>query len=53
MVKAARPQQDMRWDVPTVGMKTIELLKENKFKALAVEAGQMYVLEKEKFIMRT
>ncbi len=50
MVKVARPQQDMRWDVPTVGMQTIELLKENKFKALAIEAGQMYVLEKEKFV---
>ncbi|MBF0253031.1 MAG: UDP-2,3-diacylglucosamine diphosphatase LpxI [Candidatus Omnitrophica bacterium] len=50
MIKVARPEQDMRWDVPTVGIKTIELLKENKFKALAVEAGKMYVMDQSELI---
>ena len=50
MVKVSRPQQDMRWDVPTVGPLTIEKLAENKFSALAIESGRMYLLEKDKFI---
>ena len=50
MVKVSRPGQDMRWDVPTVGPRTIEKLAENKFSALAIESGRMYLLEKDRFI---
>jgi DUF1009 family protein len=48
MVKVSRPEQDMRWDVPTVGPDTMAKLIENGFKALAIESGKMFLLEKEK-----
>jgi len=50
MVKVCRPNQDLRWDVPTVGPDTMAGLAENRFKALAIESGRMFVAEKEKTI---
>jgi len=50
MVKVGRPDQDLRWDVPTVGPETITRLAENQFKALAIENGKMFVAEKQKTI---
>jgi DUF1009 family protein len=38
VVKVAKPQQDMRFDVPTVGMGTLERLVASGGKVLAVEA---------------
>jgi DUF1009 family protein len=50
MVKVARPVQDMRWDVPTVGPDTMTKLMENGYSAVAIEAGRMYLVEKERFL---
>lgn len=47
VVKVSRPQQDMRWDVPVVGPRTIRLIAENKGKTLAIEEKRMFLLEKE------
>jgi DUF1009 family protein len=47
MVKASRPKQDMRWDVPTIGMETISRLVDNKFKCLAIESGKMFFVQKQ------
>jgi len=43
-VKVKRPSQSPLLDVPTVGLKTIEMMKEVKARALAVEAGETLVL---------
>ncbi len=48
LVKVAKPNQDMRFDVPTVGPTTIENLHRAKAAALVVEAGKTIVLEREK-----
>jgi DUF1009 family protein len=40
VVKVAKPQQDMRFDVPTVGLLTLESLLEAGGRVLAVEAGR-------------
>ena len=48
MIKVSRPNQDMRWDFPTVGPDTIAKLAESKFSALAIEGGKMFLVEKEK-----
>ena len=48
--KAARTNQDMRYDVPVIGVKTLKSMKKAGAKLLAVEAGKTYLLEKEKFI---
>ena len=40
LVKVAKPQQDMRFDVPTVGVGTIEHLHKAGARVLAIEAEQ-------------
>ena len=43
--KAAKPQQDMRFDVPAVGTATIESMIAAGAKALAIEAGRVLVVD--------
>jgi DUF1009 family protein len=45
LVKVAKPQQDMRFDVPTVGVTTIENLYKAGAKVLAIEAGMTILLD--------
>lgn len=44
MIKASRPDQNLRYDIPTVGVRTVELLAECGAAALAVEAGGVVVV---------
>lgn len=46
LLKTAAPDQDMRFDVPTVGMRTIEYLKEAGSKCLVVQAGKVILADK-------
>ena len=48
MVKTGRPDQDMRWDVPVVGPDTVKKLADNRFSALAIESGKMFVVDMDK-----
>jgi len=50
MVKVSRPDQDFRWDIPAVGPDTMTRLVENKYKALAIEADRMFLIEREKVV---
>ena len=50
VVKAARPDQDMRFDVPAVGLDTLEVMQECNVSALAIDAGKTLILDREKFI---
>jgi DUF1009 family protein len=45
VVKVAKPQQDMRFDVPTVGTTTIQTMHQAKARVLAIEAGKTIVLD--------
>ena len=45
VVKVAKPQQDMRYDVPTIGTRTIENLAASGGRVLAVEAGRTILLD--------
>jgi hypothetical protein len=45
VVKVAKPQQDMRFDVPTIGIGTIESLKAAGASCLAIEAGKTIVVD--------
>lgn len=47
--KAARKNQDMRYDVPVVGIKTLDSILKLRGRALAVEAGKTYILDRERF----
>lgn len=45
VVKVAKPEQDRRFDVPTVGRQTIETMYRAGGRVLAVEAGQTIILD--------
>lgn len=44
VVKAAKPSQDARFDLPVVGMDSFKAVVENKGRLLAVEAGKTLVV---------
>jgi DUF1009 family protein len=48
LVKLARPNQDMRFDVPTIGPRTIENLHAARAAGLVVQAGKTIILERER-----
>jgi DUF1009 family protein len=50
MIKVAKPNQDMRFDVPVVGVETIKIASEAKLRVIAVEAGKTLLLERDKVI---
>lgn len=50
VVKVAKPQQDMRFDVPTIGVKTLETMVAAGAKMLVVEAGKTILVDEPQFI---
>ena len=46
LIKTAKPNQDMRFDVPCVGPDTIKSLAENGGKCLVVETGKTIIIDK-------
>ncbi len=46
LVKVAKPNQDMRFDVPTIGVATIENLVRAKARVLAIEAGRTILIDR-------
>jgi DUF1009 family protein len=48
VVKVSSPQQDWRFDVPTVGPATIQKLIQIKAKGIVLESGKSFLLEREK-----
>src|SRR5260221_5639040 len=47
VVKVAKPQQDMRFDVPTIGLQTIHTMHESGAKVLAVESDKTIILDEQ------
>jgi len=52
VVKRSKPQQDLRFDLPAVGPRTIEVMQSVKASVLAVEAGRCVMLDRE-VLLRT
>ena len=50
VVKIAKPNQDMRFEVPVIGLKTIEVMQAAGASCLAVDAGKCLLLDGEKII---
>jgi len=50
VVKIAKPNQDMRFDVPVIGVKTIEVMQAAGATCLALEAGKCLLLDGEKIL---
>ncbi len=50
VVKVAKPNQDMRFDVPTIGLKTLDAMIQAKARVLAFEAGKTILLDRKQLI---
>jgi DUF1009 family protein len=50
VVKGSKPKQDMRFDVPVAGPETIKCMIEIGASLLALEAGQTFMIEREKML---
>lgn len=50
VVKVSKPKQDKRFDIPTVGLKTLRTMKKYGANVLAIEAGETFIVEEEKMI---
>jgi DUF1009 family protein len=52
VVKRCKPQQDLRFDLPAIGPKTIEVMASVKASVLAIEAGRTVLLDRELTLQR-
>ncbi len=50
VVKVAKPQQDMRFDVPTVGVQTIQTMHQHGGRVLAIESDKTILLDEEEVV---
>ncbi len=50
VVKRCKPQQDLRFDLPAVGPRTIDVMKEAKASVLALEAHKTIMLDREEML---
>jgi UDP-2,3-diacylglucosamine hydrolase len=50
VVKVSKPHQDMRFDVPTIGLQTIQTMRESGAKVLAIESDMTIVLDREEVV---
>ncbi|NOZ63392.1 MAG: LpxI family protein [Caldiserica bacterium] len=50
IAKVPRPAEDLRWDPPAIGIKTLQVMYKVGIKALVVGAGKTIIMEKEKFL---
>lgn len=50
LIKVAKPNQDMRFDVPTIGPQTIQRVRDAGGKAIAIEADKTIVVDRDQVI---
>jgi len=50
VIKVSKPNQDLRFDVPVVGIETISVAAEAKVRVIAVEASRTLLLERDRVI---
>jgi UDP-2,3-diacylglucosamine hydrolase len=50
VVKVAKPRQDMRFDVPVVGLRTVETMRRSQATALAVDACRTLLFDRQRLI---
>jgi DUF1009 family protein len=52
VVKLAKPNQDLRFDVPVIGLATVRLMARLKVSALAIEARKTLMIDREDLIRK-
>jgi UDP-2,3-diacylglucosamine hydrolase len=50
VVKVSKPRQDMRFDVPVVGLKTVEVMQHCRVTALGMDAGRTLLFDRARVI---
>ena len=50
MVKVAKPNQDMRFDVPVIGIETIRIAADANLRVIAIEAAKTLLLERDAIV---
>ena len=50
VVKVSKPRQDMRFDVPVVGLKTVEVMRRCRVTALGMDAGRTLLFDRTRVI---
>ena len=50
VVKVSKPKQDLRFDIPSVGLKTVNVMSRVKASVLAVEAGKTLMFDRSEMI---
>lgn len=50
VIKVAKPSQDKRFDIPTIGLKTLRTMQKYKANLIAVEANETIIVDQEKVI---
>lgn len=50
VVKVCKPQQDLRFDLPAIGTRTIRSMEEVNASCLAIEAGRTIIIDREEVI---
>ncbi len=52
VIKVAKPNQDMRFDVPVIGMQTVKAMKTAGATCLSVEAGRTLLFDRDALLRR-
>jgi UDP-2,3-diacylglucosamine hydrolase len=52
IVKVAKPKQDMRFDVPVIGLRTIEAMEQAQATCLSMEAGRTLIFDRDTVLLR-
>ena len=52
LVKVCKPNQDFRFDVPSVGVQTIHTMSQCDVHAIAIEAGRTVVFDRPEMIRK-
>lgn len=50
VVKVAKPSQDKRFDIPAIGLRTLQTMKKYKASLIAVEANETIIVNQEEVI---
>ncbi len=50
VVKVSKPGQDMRFDVPVIGLRTIEMMRKANATALSIDAGRTLLFDREQLL---
>jgi DUF1009 family protein len=50
VVKLAKPNQDLRFDVPVIGVPTVEVLKRAGVTAMSIEARKTLMIDREELL---